>query len=73
LTFTGIVKSAGAATLLTIAAFGLAGCGKRGDLEVPGTAAAKTAGTPASGTGAQSKANTKPVAPKQDFLLDPVL
>ena len=73
MTLPGIVKSAGVAILLTIVALGLAGCGRRSDLETPGAAAAKTAGTKAGGTGVQSKASTKPVAPKQDFLLDPLL
>jgi predicted small lipoprotein YifL len=73
LTLPGIVKSAGVAALLTIVAFSLAGCGRRSDLENPATPATRTATSPAGNTGGQTKPNTKPVAPKQDFLLDPVL
>ena len=73
MTLPGVVKSAGVTALLTIAAFSLAGCGRRSDLENPGTPSARTAAAPAGATGDQTKASTKPVAPKQGFLLDPLL
>ena len=73
MTLPGIVKSAGVAALLAIVALSLAGCGRRSDLETAAARSTKGVATPAANTGDQTKANTKPVAPKQDFLLDPVL
>ena len=83
MTLTRIVKSAGAASLLLLAAFGLSGCGRRGDLEVPGapkaaaTGAGSIAASKARGSidnpSAPVKDTTKIVAPKRDFLLDPLL
>ena len=76
MTFPGVVKSAGAAALLTVTALSLAGCGRRSDLEVPGVPAAKAASNTGSivpGASAQSKSRTKPVAPKRAFVLDPLL
>lgn len=72
MTVSGIVKSAGVASLWIVVALGLAGCGRRGDLEIPG-AAAKTASAPAGRLIARPKSATKPVAPKKSFLLDPLL
>jgi predicted small lipoprotein YifL len=78
-TFAAIVKLAGMASLLSLAALGLSGCGRRGDLEVPTAAATPRSGrTSAAGdagslTGTRTKTTTKPVAPKQSFVLDPLL
>ena len=80
MTFSGIVKSGGAVSLLILLAVALSGCGRRSDLEVPVTpapasAADATASTSTSGAknGAQSKSTRNIVAPKRDFLLDPLL
>lgn len=78
MTLPGVLKSAGVAALLSISVLSLAGCGRRGDLDAASSASATPAAAPAGGTGvdgaaAQPKTSTKAVAPKQNFLLDPVL
>jgi type IV pilus biogenesis protein CpaD/CtpE len=85
LTFAHHAKSAGLAGLVALMAvlmaLGLSGCGRRSDLQTPGVPAAAATGTPSSvstgsvidSTGQQTKSTTRVIAPKRDFLLDPLL
>lgn len=81
LSFANHAKSAGLAGLAALIALALSGCGRRSDLESPRVPAAAATGTPSTvstgstidSTGQQTKSTTRVIAPKRDFLLDPLL
>ena len=68
-----------AAIALALAALGLSGCGRRGNLEAPPDAGASAPATTSQSTmapgldGAKAKKGSGITAPNEPFILDPLL